>query len=179
MKSRYAKRTQRYFLGQRNRLWANRKESLKERFERGALKKLRGRIAFVSKKNVTGPSTMTKSEVHPVQEKRQVSVREGPGEPAYKLAVEMEVITFKRIGPLELAYAKHNRNRNLLPHGKSLAVLREEESGEGDSCTVVATGLSPARRNPIKAASHRGEPERQSASDSSRRHWPCSASISA
>src|SRR5262249_4229173 len=87
----------------------------------------------------------------------QPPVPEGPGELAHKLVAEMETITFDRIGHLGLANAK--RNRDLLTRGKSLAALREETLGDGDSCIVIAAGPSLARHEPIraiKAANYRG-----------------------
>jgi len=90
---------------------------------------------------------MTKSEGRPVDSKSRIS--EGPGELAHKLIAEMEAITFDRIGHLGLANAR--RNRNVLGHGQSLAALRDEHIGEGDSCIVIAAGPSLARQDPIKA----------------------------
>jgi hypothetical protein len=90
---------------------------------------------------------MTGSENRPVSAQRLVP--EGPGELAHKLVAEMEAITFDSIGHLGIANAK--RNQSLLTRGQSLAALREEKIGEGDSCIVIAAGPSLARQEPIKA----------------------------
>src|SRR5262245_1684788 len=97
---------------------------------------------------------MNKSEDRPVAATNQTVVPEGPGELAHKLVAEMDAITLNRIGEQGLKNAR--RNRDLLPHGKTLAALRDEVIGEGDSCIVIAAGPSLARRNPIKAIKEAG-----------------------
>jgi hypothetical protein len=97
---------------------------------------------------------MTKSEDRQVLEQHRTLIPEGPGELAHRLVAEMETITLDRIGKLGLANAR--RNRDLLSHGKTLAALRDENIGEGDSCIVVAAGPSLARRDPIKAIKQAG-----------------------
>jgi hypothetical protein len=76
-------------------------------------------------------------------------ILEGPGELAQKLVAEMERITFDRIGHTGLANAE--RNRAVFNRGKSLAALRDEPIGDGDSCIVIAAGPSVKRQDPIKA----------------------------
>lgn len=81
-------------------------------------------------------------------------ISEGPGELAQKLVAEMERITFDRIGHVGLANAE--RNQAAFANGRSLAALRDETVGEGDSCIVIAAGPSIKRQDPIKAIKESG-----------------------
>jgi hypothetical protein len=76
-------------------------------------------------------------------------IPEGPGELGQKLVADMERITFDRIGHTGLANAE--RNQAVFSKGKSLAALRDEPIGEGESCIVIAAGPSIKRQDPIKA----------------------------
>jgi hypothetical protein len=78
-----------------------------------------------------------------------LEIPEGPGELAQKLVADMQRITFDRVGHSGLANAE--RNKAVFGFGKSLAALREEPIGEGDSCIVIAAGPSVKRQDPIKA----------------------------
>lgn len=76
-------------------------------------------------------------------------IAEGPGELAMKMVADMERLTHYRIGDLGLGNAEKN-----LPHiatvGQSLAALRDETVGEGDSAIVIAAGPSIRKHDPIK-----------------------------
>lgn len=64
-----------------------------------------------------------------------------------KIVAEMGALTHQRHGGLALANAE--RNLPLVGRGKSLAALRRELLGDGDSAIVIAAGPSIRRNDPI------------------------------
>ena len=70
-------------------------------------------------------------------------ITEGPGELALKLVADMERLTLDRIGLIGLQNAE--RNQAVLDRGRSLAALREEKIGEGDSCIVIAAATASSQ----------------------------------
>ncbi|CDL00639.1 conserved protein of unknown function [Magnetospirillum gryphiswaldense MSR-1 v2] len=79
------------------------------------------------------------------------------GELAYKLVRRMDQITWDRVGPSIVENV--HRNSKLLSQGRSLADLRHQVVGEGDSAIVIAAGPSIKRRDPlatIRESSYKG-----------------------
>lgn len=79
------------------------------------------------------------------------------GDLGRQIVAHMEGLTWDRHG--ELALANTRRNLAVLGRGRSLADLRDEPLGEGDSAIVIAAGPSIARLDPIrqiKAAGYKG-----------------------
>ncbi len=76
------------------------------------------------------------------------NIPERGGELGLKLVANMAELTHARHGQLALdnAYA----NAQFLSRGKSLAALRQESIGEGDSAIVVAAGPSMQRQDPAR-----------------------------
>ena len=66
-----------------------------------------------------------------------------------KLVAEMNELTLARHGGLALDNAA--RNRSLIGRGESIAALRKDTVGAGDSAIVIAAGPSVRRRDPLKA----------------------------
>ncbi|CAA6605010.1 conserved hypothetical protein [Rhodospirillaceae bacterium LM-1] len=66
-----------------------------------------------------------------------------------QLVAKMCELTWDRHGPMGVANAK--RNLAFRDRGKSLAALRREEIGEGDTAVVIAAGPSLKRQDPAKA----------------------------
>lgn len=71
------------------------------------------------------------------------------GQLGRRLVDNMERMTRDRIGDLCVKNAENNRP--CFTHGRSLAALRDETVGEGDSAIIVAAGPSIKRQDPIKA----------------------------
>ncbi len=65
-----------------------------------------------------------------------------------QLVKKMEGLTWDRHGPMGVANAK--RNYSFREKGRSLAALRKEKVGEGDSAVVIAAGPSLKRLDPAK-----------------------------
>jgi len=84
-------------------------------------------------------------------------IYEADGGLGAKLVANMVQITDDRISSDALSNA--HRNHLMLANGQSLAALRGQSIGQGDSCIVVAAGPSIKRRNPIamiKDAGYKG-----------------------
>ena len=71
-----------------------------------------------------------------------------------KLVAEMAALTHYRHGSMALENAA--RNRALIGRGQSLADLRADTIGEGDSAVVIAAGPSIRRNDPIKKIKNSG-----------------------
>lgn len=85
------------------------------------------------------------------------TVPEGSGELGLKLMRRMDRMTWDRNGLKILDNARYNAQ--FLDRGQSLAALRKEVVGQGDSAVVIAAGPSIKRRDPaarIKAAHYKG-----------------------
>jgi len=65
-----------------------------------------------------------------------------------QLVQKMGELTWDRHGPMGVANAK--RNLAFRDQGKSLAALRKEQLGEGDTAIVIAAGPSLKRQDPAK-----------------------------
>ena len=77
-----------------------------------------------------------------------------PGEIGRLLVANMPRMTADRIGGAALANA--HANRAFLQRGASIAALRNEQLGQGDSAVVIAAGPSIKRRDPIRAIKEAG-----------------------
>jgi hypothetical protein len=73
---------------------------------------------------------------------------QSPGSLGLELVQRMAGLTWERHGPMGVANAQ--RNLALSGRGKSLAALRKEVLGEGDSAVVIAAGPSLKRQDPAK-----------------------------
>jgi hypothetical protein len=71
-----------------------------------------------------------------------------------QLVKEMEKLTHARHGSMAIANAE--RNSDLVGQGKSLAALRSEVIGDGDSAIVIAAGPSIRKKDPIEAIKESG-----------------------
>lgn len=76
------------------------------------------------------------------------------GELAREMMPLMEKITWNRHGDLAVENAR--RNLAVLDRGKSLAALRDESLGEGDSAIIIAAGPSIRRFDPIRQIKESG-----------------------
>jgi hypothetical protein len=71
-----------------------------------------------------------------------------------QLIADMEQMTWDRVG--EHVLRNVQRNLQFKDDGKSLAVLRSRQLGEGDSAVIVAAGPSIRRQNPAQILLERG-----------------------
>lgn len=71
-----------------------------------------------------------------------------------KLVKDMEALTHARHGGM--AIANMERNAAVIGRGKSLAMLRSEVVGEGDSAIVIAAGPSIRKKDPLKTIRESG-----------------------
>jgi hypothetical protein len=76
------------------------------------------------------------------------------GQLGLQLVAKMEELTWDRHGPMGVANAK--RNALFKSQGKSLAALRKEKVGEGDSAVIIAAGPSLKRQDPAKTLLEQG-----------------------
>lgn len=79
---------------------------------------------------------------------------ETQGSLGLQLVRKMEALTWDRHGPMGVANAK--RNNAFKDRGRSLAKLRKEQVGEGDSAVVIAAGPSLKRQDPAKTLLEKG-----------------------
>lgn len=71
-----------------------------------------------------------------------------PGSIGLQLVQKMEELTWDRHGPMGVENAR--RNLSVKDRGASLAALRREQIGEGDSAVVIAAGPSMKLNDPAK-----------------------------
>lgn len=75
-----------------------------------------------------------------------MDIPERDGELARKLLAHMNQMTWDRYA--EIAYDNARKNFHFLDHGQSLAALRGQKIGDGETAVVVAAGPSIKRRDP-------------------------------
>lgn len=71
-----------------------------------------------------------------------------------QLVAKMEELTWDRHGPMGVANVK--RNAAFKGQGKSLAALRKERIGKGDTAVIVAAGPSVKRQDPARTLLEKG-----------------------